>query len=137
MKEQFIAEWVPAHEFVPSTSDEVFVKDSENADRLGIGTYRGGGSWGVNGVDYWKPTHWLRLRLIESPKEQAIELMRKILSNMMCHRGSECLVNYYNHEEVVYNAKEVIKALRPEFNDVLPEIGLLDFWTEEQLNHGK
>lgn len=69
-------------------------------------------------------------------KEQAIELMRKIIPSMYCYSGSGMLSNEYSHMVALDTAKRVMKALLPEFNDVLPEIGLLDFWTQEELDCG-
>lgn len=66
-------------------------------------------------------------------KLQAIELIQKILRYMYCYRGSGMLINEYSHQEVLTNAKSTLRILRPEFDPVLNDITVFDFWTKDEL----
>jgi hypothetical protein len=69
-------------------------------------------------------------------KEQAIELVKKILPLMYCYSGSGMLVNYYEQDVVLENAKECCKAIGTPLIDEIEKLTVNDFWTEEQLkNH--
>lgn len=66
-------------------------------------------------------------------KEQAIELVRKLLPLMYCYSGSGMLANWYEHTTALTNA---VHSCRIIGTSLLPEVEKLtvnDFWTEEEL----
>ena len=66
-------------------------------------------------------------------KEEAIELVKKLLPLMYCYSGSGMLSNWYEPKTALTNA---IHSCRIIGTPLLPEIEKLtvnDFWTEEEL----
>lgn len=67
-------------------------------------------------------------------KNQAIELVKKLLPQMYCYMGSGMLANYYDHEVALKNAKECCKIFETPLLDEVEKLTVNDVWTEEELN---
>ena len=53
--------WVDVKDRLPNHTKEVLIIDANYDDYYGIGAYIKNEGWALQGMNFWKPTHWKEL----------------------------------------------------------------------------
>jgi len=68
-------------------------------------------------------------------KDQAIELVKKIIPYVYCYAGSGFMTDWYDHQVALMNAKNVCRAIGVPLMPEVEKLTVNDVFIEEELQN--